>query len=111
MYFPMVLTHTPLVSTPHEPEVEGMVERHNAMVRYMDFLVGRLVETLDELDLRKRTYVIFTTDNGTTRGIDGVMQGRLIQGGKGTLGENGMRAPFYRECPWACRRKEQKQMR
>ena len=39
------------------------------MVRYTDHLVGRLVDALDELEIRKRTIVIFTTDNGTSGGI------------------------------------------
>ena len=99
LYFPMALTHTPLIPTPHEPDAESMLERHSAMVRYMDFLVGRLVDTLDELALRDRTYIIFTTDNGTSRGIEGRMQGRVVNGGKGSLGENGMRAPFIVSAP------------
>lgn len=99
MYFPMALTHTPLIPTPHEPDAEGKQGRHEAMTRYMDFLVGRLVDTLDELNLRKNTYIFFTTDNGTTRGIEGRMNGRTVAGGKGSLGENGIRAPFIVSAP------------
>ncbi|MCY4594510.1 MAG: hypothetical protein OXC19_06865, partial [Bryobacterales bacterium] len=36
----------------------------------------------------------FTTDNGTSRGIRGSLNGRPVQGGKGRLTENGPRAPF-----------------
>ncbi|CAN0547185.1 unnamed protein product, partial [Laminaria digitata] len=82
LYFPMVLTHPPLVPTPLEPEAEGTIGKHSAMVRYTDYLVGRLIDTLDELELRDNTYVIFTTDNGTSRGIDGQMNGRPVKGGK-----------------------------
>lgn len=99
LYYPMVLTHPPLVATPHEPDADGMIGKHSAMVRYTDFLVGQLTNTLDELNIRDRTYIIFTTDNGTSRGIDGRMQGRDVSGGKGTLGENGMRAPFIVSAP------------
>lgn len=99
LYFPMVLTHPPLVPTPHEPEAEGMIGKHSAMVRYMDHLVGRLTNKLDELGLRENTYIFFTTDNGTSRGINGRMQGREVKGGKGSLGENGMRAPFIVSAP------------
>ena len=94
LYFPMALTHPPLVATPHDPDADGMIGKHSAMVRYMDFLVGRLVDTLDELGLRERTYIVYTTDNGTSKGIDGRMNGREVAGGKGTLGENGIHAPF-----------------
>ena len=99
LYFPMALTHPPLVPTPHEPEAKGMLERHSAMVRYMDFLVGRLVHALEELQLRHNTYIFFTTDNGTSRGIEGTLNGRKVMGGKGSLGENGMRAPFIVSAP------------
>ena len=99
LYFPMALTHTPLIPTPHEPEAEGKLERHKAMVRYMDHLVGRLVQALDDLQLRDNTYLFFTTDNGTTRGIEGLMNGKPVEGGKGTLGENGIRAPFIVSAP------------
>jgi len=99
LYFPMALTHPPLIPTPSEPDATGMIPRHRAMVRYMDHAVGRLVTALEELDLRDKTIIFFTTDNGTSRGIVGRMNGRNIEGGKGTLGENGMLAPFIVNSP------------
>lgn len=95
MYFPMALTHTPLVSTPLDPDAESKMDRHRAMVRYTDHLVGRLLDALDDLDLSHETLVIFTTDNGTARGIDGELNGRLVKGGKGRMVEAGCRAPFF----------------
>ena len=94
LYYPMALTHGPLVHTPHEPEAGTRLDKHKAMVRYTDLLVGKLVDALDELKIRDRTIVIFTTDNGTSRGITGRMNGRAVRGGKASLTENGMRAPF-----------------
>ena len=94
MYFPMCLTHGPLTTTPAEPEVTGQMEKHKAMVRYMDRAVGRLAGALEELGLRDRTIVFFTGDNGTSGGISGRMGGRLVRGGKGTLWERGCRVPF-----------------
>lgn len=95
LYYPMALTHTPLIPTPLDPDAETKDECHRAMVRYTDHLVGRLLDTIDELDLSHRTLVIFTTDNGTYRGIHGSMGGRAVQGGKGLLNETGCRAPFF----------------
>lgn len=95
LYFPMALTHTPLIATPLNPEAKTKEERHKAMVRYTDHLVGRLLDTLDDLDLAHETLVIFTTDNGTARGIDGELNGRLVKGGKGQMVEAGCRAPFF----------------
>ncbi|MCP5115109.1 MAG: sulfatase-like hydrolase/transferase, partial [bacterium] len=94
VYYPMVLTHGPLVHTPDEMDVTETLDKHKAMTRYTDKLVGRVVDTLDELKIRDRTIVIFTTDNGTGRGIRGHMNGRLVSGGKAQLTENGPRQPF-----------------
>jgi len=55
VYFPLALTHGPLVHTPHEPDVTDKREKHQAMVRYTDHLVGRVVKALDELEVRDRT--------------------------------------------------------
>ncbi|MAW61486.1 MAG: hypothetical protein CMJ94_11715 [Planctomycetes bacterium] len=95
LYYPMALTHTPLVATPLDPDATTAMERHRAMVRYADQLVGRLLDELDELDLAHQTLVIFTTDNGTARGIDGTLAGRPVAGGKGLMVEAGCRAPFF----------------
>ncbi len=94
LYYPMALTHGPLVTTPHEPFAESRLEKHKAMVRYTDYLVGRLMKAIDDAGVRNNTIVVFTTDNGTSRGIQGRLNGRRIVGGKGQLTENGPRQPF-----------------
>ena len=99
IYYPLALTHSPFVATPAEPGAESKVERHKAMVRYTDELIGRVVDALDELGLRERTYVIVTTDNGTSGGITGRIDGREIPGGKAKLTENGTRQPFIVSAP------------
>jgi len=99
IYFPMALTHGPLVSTPAEPDASGKIGRHGAMVRYTDLIVGRLVRSLEELGLRKKTILIVSTDNGTGGGITGRRDGRAVRGGKGKLTETGCCAPFIVNCP------------
>ena len=94
LYWPMCLTHGPLVHTPDEPNATGKYPRHKAMVRYTDKLVGRLVAKLDELGIRDNTIIIFTTDNGTGGGITGTRNGRSVKGGKGKKSEAGTCAPF-----------------
>jgi arylsulfatase A-like enzyme len=94
VYYPMALTHTPLTTTPHEPFAKSKYEMHKAMVRYADYLVGRVVKALDDLGLTENTYLFFSTDNGTSGGIDNRMNGRDVKGGKAKLTENGMREPF-----------------
>jgi len=95
LYYPMALTHTPFVATPMDPDADGKLDRHRAMVRYTDHLVGRLLDALDDLDLAHETLVIFTTDNGTVRGIEGKLDGRVVKGAKGRMVEAGCRAPFF----------------
>jgi len=99
LYYPMALTHGPLTNTPAEPDVTEPLDKHKAMVRYTDHLVGRIVSALDELKIRDRTIVIFTTDNGSGGNITGHINGRAIPGGKAKNSENGVCAPFIVNCP------------
>ncbi len=99
VYYPMILTHGPLTTTPHKPDVKGKIETHTAMVEYMDQLVGNVVKKLDELELRENTIVVWTTDNGTSGGISNRMNGRLVKGAKGQTLENGTCEPFVVNCP------------
>ena len=99
LYFPMALTHTPLVATPDEPEARTPLQKQQAMVRYTDKLVGCLVKAIDDLGIRKRTIIIFTTDNGSTGKITGTLNGHKIKGGKAKKSENGVCQPFIVNCP------------
>jgi arylsulfatase A-like enzyme len=99
LYFPMCLTHGPLVHTPLEPNAKGGIAKHKAMVRYTDHLVGRLVEAIDELDIRDETIIIFTTDNGTSGGLRGTVDGARPSGGKASKYEGGVCEPFIVNCP------------
>ncbi|MEL7500451.1 MAG: sulfatase-like hydrolase/transferase [Planctomycetota bacterium] len=94
LYFPMALTHGPLITTPDELDVESKFDKHRAMVRYTDKLVGRLMDTLDRLELRKNTIVIFTTDNGSGGGVRGTIDGKRPTGGKASNFEGGVCQPF-----------------
>ncbi len=99
-YYAMVLTHTPFTKTPHDPDTkaEGM-SLFPGMVDYADYLVGRLVNSLDELGIRRQTIVIFTADNGTVKGVECRARGHTVGGGKGTLTERGICVPLIANCP------------
>lgn len=99
LYHALTLPHGPLVPTPDEPNVESSLDRHKAMVRYMDKLIGRLVAALDELGLRERTIIIFTTDNGSTHGITGRLNGKEVKGAKMDKVEAGVNCPFIVNAP------------
>ena len=94
VYYPMILTHGPLTTTPHERDATGKRGRFSAMVRYMDHLVGNIVKKLDERGLHKNTIVIWTTDNGSPGGIVNRRDGRMISGAKGRTLETGTCEPF-----------------
>ena len=99
LYYAMCLTHTPFTSTPSESDVTDKYDCHKAMVRYMDFTVGKLIKALDDFGIRKNTIIIYTTDNGTTGQITGRINGREVQGGKTKTTENGICQPFVVNCP------------
>ena len=99
LYFPMVLTHGPLVRTPDELNANESKDKLKAMVRYTDTLVGKLVKTLEQLKIRDRTIVIFTTDNGTSGGLRGTINGVKPSGGKASKYEGGICQPFIVNCP------------
>jgi len=98
IYYPMVLTHPPLVNTPDEA-AETPIEKHKAMVRYTDKITGQLVEVLEAEGIRDNTLIIWTTDNGTSRGITGTRNGRKVEGAKAMTIEPGICVPFIANWP------------
>ncbi|MDW3645460.1 MAG: sulfatase-like hydrolase/transferase [Bacteroidia bacterium] len=98
VYFPMVLTHTPLVNTPDEV-ADTKLGKHKAMVRYTDKITGQLVKALEKAGVRENTLFVWTTDNGSTRGITGSIKGREIPGGKMRMLESGINSPFIASWP------------
>ena len=91
LYYPMILPHYPHQATPDCEAWDAKVRGENkardkkhfaGMVRYMDKMVGQLVDKLDELKLREQTLVLFVGDNGTNRNIQSRMADRVIHGGK-----------------------------
>ena len=92
VYYPMCPTHGPFYTTPDTTRSEAdkfknSRENFKSNVEYLDKLVGRIVEALDETGLREKTIVIFTGDNGT--GGEG----------KGQVTELGARVPMIVNCP------------
>jgi len=97
VYFPMCLPHTPLVTTPLKPTAKGSKEKHIAMVEYIDYLTGRIVETLEQLGIRENTIIFWTSDNGSS--TPGRRNGVNINAGKGRTVEQGVNVPFIANCP------------
>ncbi len=100
VYYPMALTHGPFNPTPHSEDWEGG-DRLNSdtkyfgdMVEYMDVVVGRIVDKIDQLGLRERTLILFYSDNGSPRQVQSNIGDQVIQGGKGLPTDAGTRVPL-----------------
>ncbi len=101
-YYPMALVHEPFEPTPDSKEgrkQKGAAKNFPDMVAYMDKIVGKIVATLDECKLRENTLLIFTGDNGTTKGIPSKLGERTVIGGKSTMKDTGSHVPLIVSWP------------
>ncbi|MFO0816176.1 MAG: arylsulfatase [Gemmatales bacterium] len=70
-----------------------------AMVSKLDRTVGRIVAKLDELQLSRKTLIVFTSDNGPTHNVGGAdstffQSAGKLRGLKGSMYEGGLRVPL-----------------
>jgi arylsulfatase A len=74
-----------------------------AVIEELDDSVGRLVAALDQLGLREKTLVIFTSDNGGLHVPEGthktITHNTPYRAGKGFLYEGGLRVPLIARWP------------
>jgi arylsulfatase A len=111
LYLPHYAVHIPLKAKqailkkyPGEPK-HGQQSHptYAAMIESMDDSVRRIVEKLDELKLRERTIVVFTSDNGGLATLEGAPFAPTINSplreGKGYLYEGGIRGPLIVSWP------------
>jgi len=96
-YYPTHLIHGPILRTPDsKPDANDINDLYEDNVVYLDKQVGRLVAELDKLGLLEKTLIVFTGDNGTARfgANQSFLNGRRINGQKGTMLEGGSRVPL-----------------
>jgi len=100
LYFADLHPHTVLFNHPRfGPGPPGPFESANAqygqVMRELDWAVGELLTTLDEVGAAEDTLVIFTSDNGPYQEEGWAQSGRKagLKGGKGQLWEGGIRVP------------------
>ncbi len=120
VYFPMTLTHRPLEPTPDSEEfaifdppsnqtlggktwneLEGWADDakyYKDMVEYHDKTIGRIVEKLDQLNIREETLIIYLGDNGSPIEVSSYMGNQEIPGGKGKTIDTGTHVPLI--CNW-----------
>lgn len=107
-YYSAILTHIPVVHTPHNLGKELTTrEQFAGMLNYSDHLIGRLVKAMDELGIRDNTILFIVPDNGTDNGTDqnaeqslgGRINGRISGEGIYSLKEQGINMPLIVNCP------------
>jgi arylsulfatase A len=101
VYYPMILVHDPFKPTPDSPDrfESDIHTNYQDMVAYMDKLVGRLVDTLDELGLREDTIILYTGDNGTGRDLTYPFADETRPGRKGFTDDGGHHVALIANCP------------
>ena len=104
MYFAAVAVHHPITPSDY---MRGMSDcgPYGDFIQDLDLSVGRIIETLEYLNLMENTIIIFSSDNGgdIPRGADRPEQQAIsyglkingeLRGDKHTIWEGGTRVPF-----------------
>jgi len=96
LYMPHTFPHTPLYASErfHGKSANG---RYGDAVEELDWSVGEILDTLDQLGIAGRTLVIFTSDNGAARGPGG--SNAPLRGYKASTWEGGQRVPCVMRWP------------
>ena len=106
LYYPMTLPHYPFQPTPDSADWDADLDPYfndtkyfGEMVRYMDKLVGDLIDVVDEVGLSEDTLIIFTADNGTDHRIVSEHRGISVPGAKGKMTGDATQVPFLVRWP------------
>jgi len=98
LYYSMVNVHALIQRTPDSKPGSDFYDDN---IAYMDKLVGKLLNTLDELKLRENTLIVLMGDNGTASQYAGrsTIGGKALSGKKGTMLECGSLVPTIANWP------------
>ena len=98
VYLPLSVPHIPWL--PHEDfKGKSGAGPRGDQVLMADHVLGKVVEKLDALNISEKTLVIFTSDNGPRKGVNGHESAGKWRGYKGSIWEGGHRVPFIAKWP------------
>ncbi len=104
LYLSHFAPHTPIEAKPelvdyykskHNPR-GGYDETYAAMMHSLDESFGRILESLEQNDLRENTLILFYSDNG---GYALATTNEPLRASKGTIYEGGIRVPLFLQWP------------
>jgi arylsulfatase A-like enzyme len=107
LHFAPYAVHAPIMGNhrylDRYPGLDSREAAYATMIESMDAALGRILDTLDELDIADDTIVVFLGDNGGlsahARGGTPHVHNAPLRSGKGSAYEGGVRVPFVIALP------------
>lgn len=99
LYFPQTMVHVPLFVSDdrYDPDPN---QAYRLTMEHVDWSVGQILETLDDLNLADNTWIVYTSDNGPWLSKKHHGGSALpLRAGKGTTYDGGMRVPSVMRWP------------
>lgn len=99
LYLANTMPHVPLFVSEdrYEPDPH---QAYRLTIEHIDAQVGRILKTLDDLELDENTFIVYTSDNGPWLSKKHHGGSALpLRAGKGTTYEGGMRVPCVMRWP------------
>jgi arylsulfatase A len=98
VYFPLSVPHIPWFPPDMVKGKSGAGARGDQVV-LADWSLGQIMDALDRLNISGNTLLIFTSDNGPRKGVNGHESSWHYRGEKGDLWEGGHLMPFIARWP------------
>lgn len=107
VYYSMSLLHEPFTPTPFDSAYKNWnpdnktsdTSFFHSMLKYLDYKVGVVINSLAKKGLDKNTIVIFCGDNGTPSGVYYDVDSLAVEGGKSSTTESGTHVPMIAYWP------------
>ena len=94
LYYIPILAHDPWTTTPDSLQATTKEEKFSGMMAYLDKMVGRVLDKLEEHQLTENTLIFFIGDNGTHPQITSLRNGQPVVGGKWYTRDSGTHVPY-----------------